>query len=80
MADTNDCPDCNGRGWVRAFNDWSKCTTCYGSGAKPTRAPDEILTSSGRMSKGAHWLYLPAKPKPTLNVVDTRRTSSKAGG
>lgn len=74
----NDCPDCSGRGWVRASNDRVKCAECYGSGEKPTRAPDEILTSSGRVSRGEHYLYPPAKPKPTLNVVDTRRTSSKA--
>lgn len=72
----DDCPDCAGRGCLRASNDWSKCATCHGSGAKPTRAPDEILTSSGRLSRGEHWCYPPAKPKPALNVVDTPRTSS----
>lgn len=60
------CTGCRGRGWVWALTDWSKCAACYGSGEPGVRAPDEILTSSGRVSRGVHYMYGPAKPKPAL--------------
>jgi hypothetical protein len=57
------CPECKGRGWVRA-PEWVECGPCHASGETGTRAPDEILMSNGRVSRGVHVMYPPAKPKP----------------
>lgn len=59
-----DCAMCKSRGWIRTDGDWVKCNNCHASGEEGVRAPDAILTSSGRISRGEHWMYGPAKPKP----------------
>lgn len=60
-----DCGMCKGRGWIHLRSpEWHECPLCYASGEEPVRAPDAILTSSGKVSRGVHYMYGPAKPKP----------------
>ncbi len=77
MTDTiYTCQPCAGRGWVRtdSASAWFKCKYCYGSGNEGTTAPDEILTSDGRVSRGHHVLYMPAKPQPpVLHAVPAQK-------